>query len=352
MAEACRALGAAGHRGQRQPLQRERWGRHRPHARSSACSAWSRRCARAARAGLADGDALVLLGPRAPGASAIRWRGRAGPPSAGATASGTLPALDLAAHRAVCEFVAGLVAARWAATTPARWSRPCTTCPAAAWAWPWPRWPARSAVGCFGRRWASAAELFCETARRASWWPPTMPDELCARAGRARWASRVELVGRVIGDRFGLGDVVDLPLEVARRGLRGQPGRVRSARPVSGPGCGRIGPRVKEACGVFGIYAPDARVANLTFDGLYALQHRGQESAGMAVSDGDTVMVVKDMGLVATVFDERTLVGARRPPGHRPHPLLHPRRLGLGRRPAGLPARRAGPASPSATTAT
>jgi amidophosphoribosyltransferase len=64
---------------------------------------------------------------------------------------------------------------------------------------------------------------------------------------------------------------------------------------------------VKEACGVFGIYAPGRRVANLTFDGMYALQHRGQESAGMAVADGDTIMVVKDMGLVATVFDERTL---------------------------------------------
>jgi amidophosphoribosyltransferase len=66
---------------------------------------------------------------------------------------------------------------------------------------------------------------------------------------------------------------------------------------------------VREACGVFGIYAPERRVANLTFDGLFALQHRGQESAGMAVSDGDTVTVVKDMGLVATVFDERTLSG-------------------------------------------
>ena len=66
---------------------------------------------------------------------------------------------------------------------------------------------------------------------------------------------------------------------------------------------------MKEACGVFGIYAPGRQVANLTFDGLFALQHRGQESAGMAVSDGDTVMVVKDMGLVASVFDERTLSG-------------------------------------------
>lgn len=63
----------------------------------------------------------------------------------------------------------------------------------------------------------------------------------------------------------------------------------------------------KEACGVFGVYAPGYPVAHLTFDGLYALQHRGQESAGMAVSDGDTIMIVKDMGLVTNVFDERTL---------------------------------------------
>ena len=109
---------------------------------------------------------------------------------------------------------------------------------------------------------------------------------------------------------------------------------------------------MKEACGVFGVYAPGMRVANLTFDGLFALQHRGQESAGMAVSDGDTVTVVKDMGLVATVFDERTLSGLAGPPGHRPHPLLDARRLGLGGGPARLPPGRAGPASRSATTAT
>jgi amidophosphoribosyltransferase len=64
---------------------------------------------------------------------------------------------------------------------------------------------------------------------------------------------------------------------------------------------------VKEACGVFGVYAPGKGVAQLTFDGIYALQHRGQESAGMAVSDGEAITVVKDMGLVTTVFDERTL---------------------------------------------
>jgi amidophosphoribosyltransferase len=63
----------------------------------------------------------------------------------------------------------------------------------------------------------------------------------------------------------------------------------------------------KEACGVFGVYAPDHPVSHLTYLGLYALQHRGQESAGMAVSDGETITVVKDMGLVSNVFDERTL---------------------------------------------
>jgi len=63
----------------------------------------------------------------------------------------------------------------------------------------------------------------------------------------------------------------------------------------------------KEACGVFGVYAPGQPVAHLTYLGLYALQHRGQESAGMAVSDGEDVTVVKDMGLVSHVFDERVL---------------------------------------------
>jgi amidophosphoribosyltransferase len=61
------------------------------------------------------------------------------------------------------------------------------------------------------------------------------------------------------------------------------------------------------ACGVFGVYAPGEVVANLAYLGLYALQHRGQESAGIAVSDGETITVVKDMGLVTQVFDERRL---------------------------------------------
>ncbi|HEX8132652.1 MAG TPA: amidophosphoribosyltransferase [Actinomycetes bacterium] len=63
----------------------------------------------------------------------------------------------------------------------------------------------------------------------------------------------------------------------------------------------------REACGVFGVWAPGEQVANLTFYGLYALQHRGQESAGMAVGDGHGVLVYKEMGLVSQVFDESTL---------------------------------------------
>jgi amidophosphoribosyltransferase len=63
----------------------------------------------------------------------------------------------------------------------------------------------------------------------------------------------------------------------------------------------------KDACGVFGVWAPGEDVAKLTYFGLYALQHRGQEAAGMAVSDGTTVVVYKELGLVAQVFDEATL---------------------------------------------
>ena len=60
----------------------------------------------------------------------------------------------------------------------------------------------------------------------------------------------------------------------------------------------------KEECGVFGIYAPDQEVARLTYYGLYALQHRGQESAGIAVSDGRSITVHKGMGLVSEVFSD------------------------------------------------
>lgn len=60
----------------------------------------------------------------------------------------------------------------------------------------------------------------------------------------------------------------------------------------------------KEECGVFGIYAPTQEVARLTYYGLYALQHRGQESTGIAVSDGRSIDVHKGMGLVSEVFSD------------------------------------------------
>ncbi len=74
-----------------------------------------------------------------------------------------------------------------------------------------------------------------------------------------------------------------------------------------------LGDELKEACGVFGIYAPGQSVAHLTYLGLFALQHRGQEAAGMAVSDGTEMITVKDTGLVSSVFDDRILSGL---PGH------------------------------------
>src|SRR5205823_5676074 len=64
-------------------------------------------------------------------------------------------------------------------------------------------------------------------------------------------------------------------------------------------------------CGVFGIRAPDRDVARVTFFGLFALQHRGQESAGIAVSDQSRLTVLRDMGLVTQVFDEQKLRGLR-----------------------------------------
>jgi amidophosphoribosyltransferase len=68
---------------------------------------------------------------------------------------------------------------------------------------------------------------------------------------------------------------------------------------------GEKGPQ--DQCGVFGVWAPGEEVAKLTYFGLYALQHRGQESAGIATSNGKKLLVYKDMGLVSQVFSESSL---------------------------------------------
>lgn len=69
------------------------------------------------------------------------------------------------------------------------------------------------------------------------------------------------------------------------------------------------GESLREHCGIIGIYAPGEDVARLAFFGLYALQHRGQESAGIATADGQRIACHARMGLVAQVFDEHSLSG-------------------------------------------
>src|SRR5439155_20330887 len=64
-------------------------------------------------------------------------------------------------------------------------------------------------------------------------------------------------------------------------------------------------------CGVFGIYSSERDVSRLTYFGLFALQHRGQESAGIAVSENGRLTAMREMGLVSQVFDERRLRGLR-----------------------------------------
>ncbi|MEE9401507.1 MAG: amidophosphoribosyltransferase [Dehalococcoidia bacterium] len=64
---------------------------------------------------------------------------------------------------------------------------------------------------------------------------------------------------------------------------------------------------MRESCGIFGVYAPEDEVARLAFFGIYALQHRGQESSGIATADGSRIRLHAAMGLVAQVFNEATL---------------------------------------------
>src|SRR2546421_3889144 len=115
---------------------------------------------------------------------------------------------------------------------------------------------------------------------------------------------------------------------VARsRGVLRAARRRRSAEGGTGrPGSPRVRPRRRRAarlqrptthrrgalmCGLFGVRSPERDVARLTYFGLFALQHRGQESAGIAVSDEGRLTVLRDMGLVTQVFDEQKLRGLR-----------------------------------------
>ena len=108
-------------------------------------------------------------------------------------------------------------------------------------------------------------------------------------------------------------------------------------------------------CGVFGRRPADgagSEAAAVAALGLFALQHRGQESAGVAVSDGEQLMLYKDLGMIALGPRRAAAAVAPRRPRDRPLPLLDDRLDGLGERPAHVPARARAGRSPSATTAT
>ena len=108
----------------------------------------------------------------------------------------------------------------------------------------------------------------------------------------------------------------------------------------------------QDACGVFGVWAPGEEVAKLTYFGLYALQHRGQESAGIAVSNGRRSWSTRTWAWSPRSSTRPPSSSLRGAPRHRPLPLLHHRGQRLGERPADLPAHRDRSASRSATTAT
>src|SRR4029450_9259231 len=113
------------------------------------------------------------------------------------------------------------------------------------------------------------------------------------------------------------------PRPRARRGVGVQRRRVRRGRRgalrLDHRGCPRssglaASPRARDGalmCGVFAIRAPERDVARVTYFGLFSLQHRGQESAGIAVSDRGRLTVLRDMGLVTQVFSEQKLRGLR-----------------------------------------
>ncbi|MDR3136421.1 MAG: amidophosphoribosyltransferase [Coriobacteriales bacterium] len=86
-----------------------------------------------------------------------------------------------------------------------------------------------------------------------------------------------------------------------RQTPQSEPRQTREPKPTHGPD------HPEEACAVFGVCAPGEDVSRLTYFGLHALQHRGQESAGIAVGDGSYVTGNKNLGLVTQVFDENAL---------------------------------------------
>ena len=135
-----------------------------------------------------------------------------------------------------------------------------------------------------------------------------------ARLVRTVWeaAPRLSLAHDVGVERADRRDRGDVRLERARSRCRraGRERPLRRRRRARRPArLGRADRNGALMCGVFGIRSPGRDVARVAFFGLFALQHRGQESAGIAVSDSGHVTAMRDMGLVSQVFDERKLEG-------------------------------------------
>ena len=136
-----------------------------------------------------------------------------------------------------------------------------------------------------------------------------------------------QMIGSVEGDALEVQGAADAVGRAAARGLRGRhpaPSYLAEATGTAGTLARRAGavrgfasssmnPELdhrdgpRDECGVFGVYAPGPDVARLAYFALYALQHRGQESAGIATSEGGHIMTVRDLGLVSQVFDEEKL---------------------------------------------
>ena len=371
-----------GHRRQRQPLQREPRARHRPHpGRRHAGPGRPPRPPPARRRAWSTGSRLVLVGRRP---SAELGRLAVGP-GRGATAAAGCPRSTWPCTWPVAEagarpwWPAGLLERRprrrrrrarrgpgrdgralAASASPRRGCTPTSTCSA--------RRPSR-VVLCVDPESAARPVLNVLRARpacrrRASAWPAatawSVKDLLDLGLAEATdrpgdGGSPDALGAGTVGFRDGRS--VDWPLRASPARIAPADPSRRTARPLEDPvrpadDERRDDDTPNEACGVFGVYAPGQPVAHLTYCGLYALQHRGQESAGMAVSDGDDHHRGQGHGPGVQRLRRAHARRPRRPPGHRPHPLLDHRVEHLAQRPAGVPRRRRPPASPSATTAT
>ena len=147
--------------------------------------------------------------------------------------------------------------------------------------------------------------------------PDTRRQGACA--GRRATSTRAGSSGRsrAPGERRNPEPIAGIASAIATRRSRGLGGQLFQARIVILPrlmGYDVVYDKMKDECGVFGIWAlgQSEEAANYAYLGLHALQHRGQESAGIVATDGETLHVHRDMGLVADVFTARRARSASR----------------------------------------